>query len=176
MNLHGILTCKSQGRGAVLFATLLVVLAILFIADLWWPGILILAGALSIVGGARRGIFLQGLALGIWPLGFGLAFLSGLDMTLYTTGLTGSYYEGANGYGPQLKRFMDMLGQGGMVFLVIATISALSLLLSASDRLHKRKRGDEKQKREGEFTQVGDDGELTMDLDELLQDSERQQR
>ena len=126
----------------------LIGIAVLALTRFWWPGILLVLGVTAIARGWLQGRQWQALSGGLWLIGIAaLAY-------------TGYWWPG----------ILVVLG-------ITAIVSGLDFSRNGTPWARKRKREEKpKRKREDQATQVGDDGELTMDLDELLQESERPPR
>ena len=126
----------------------LIGIAVLALTRFWWPGILLVLGVTAIASGWLQGRRWQALSGGLWLIGIAaLAY-------------TGFWWPG----------ILVLLG-------IMAITSGLDFSRNGPPWAGKRKREEKpKRKRDDQVTQVGDDGELAMDLDELLQESERPPR
>ena len=139
---------NSKGSQQITGGIFLIGLAVLALTRFWWPGILVVLGITAIASGALQGRRWHTLSGGLWLIGIAaLAY-------------TGFWWPG----------ILVVLG-------ITAIASGLDFYRNGTPWARKRKREEKpKRKRDDQVTQVGDDGELDMSLDELLQESERPPR
>ncbi len=139
---------NSKRSGQITGGIFLIGIAVLALTRFWWPGIMVVLGVTAIASGWLQGRRCQALSGGLWLIGIAaLAY-------------TGFWWPG----------ILVVMG-------ITAIVSGLDIFRNGPPWAGKRKREEKpKRKRDDQVTQVGDDGELVTSLDELLQESERQQR
>ena len=139
---------NSKRSGQITGGIFFIGIAVLALTRFWWPGILVVMGITAIVSGALQGRQWHAVSGGLWLIGIAaLAY-------------TGFWWPG----------ILVVMG-------ITAIVSGLDVFRNGPPWARKRKRGEKpKRKRDDQVTQVGDDGELDMSLDELLQESERPPR